>query len=1013
MKADIRLFNQNFINEEEYIGEVYEDEEGDQWPIVWIGYFEQEGEQLKPCFIKTYLKTYTIDKMFVAAGEVKEDEQGFYYGLQEEEFNSVVVEGPVYTVKTNARYVIENKPNVYVENGHEYKGAEGDQFMPINLVDESGEQIACALCYNCIPGYHCRLKDLGEGKQEIETLPIRNSLVKERYIDASYISQRCTYISAKEIVVYDRSVIGGRYIDEQGNLQRPKIAFMYDYKDEEVDSKGVLKSEVSKKVNAVIMKDMSGFKIVGSIPVYHMKDGQPELEKVAKLRYLEKRYLVNCTLEDGEESDYFWFYDCELVECENTMQYYKQLKTVTQVVERRGKCVGRRGLVGIEYTNDTTTGTTKINLESYDELYSYLTSTHGYVTAVTANSATSVGVVIPAFESGWKEGVIDGTQSGIEGKMIEVQVGGSDVYYSEGAQTNGVQNSRSQVGNSGSNKCMILMKKISAPTDEKPIGEVEMRLIYLSDDGKGEYSLYNGVGTGETKYYKDTFYGFLYTDILKPEYLRGYLRGEIDLNEILNKINKLVMDSGKMTISNQESYVPEDLTKLTNKTEKNGYLDIVGKIWNRIPMNEEFIAEYIHLMNRIYTFESTRMPNYTVSGTAASGLDKNHADSVVKVEDASGKSIEVGDITYNYKQNEYMWNEDVANSEHAKLLNRLKSEIEIMTNAGYKIKNETDATKVDGWREQIYKSGVEIVNATISYYTTVGTTTKYKVTVTMVDNAELEIYEDENVYEIFIATTGDENEEVIPTISLDVVKDETDPNNDVAGATFIKAFLAYIKGDIDTILGKTGNNVTDPTKYAVTEWGAFVNPVKNTADSTLYEQEQNRNELIEYSQMLSTIQSERDLMQKKGEKSYIMVKFQQTVKGTFFELLTGEKYNYNAQEQVYGYYISKGFADEDKNSSSQIIEGKRKGRKTGKPDGIHDINRYRITRMPEYYIGEPLDWRNDNYYCNQIYTLNADNLSIYHDEEYAARERTVWTKKGEGKAEQEMIGFFIVNTDSN
>ena len=83
-------------------------------------------------------------------------------------------------------------------------------------------------------------------------------------------------------------------------------------------------------------------------------------------------------------------------------------------------------------------------------------------------------------------------------------------------------------------------------------------------------------------------------------------------------------------------------------------------------------------------------------------------------------------------------------------------------------------------------------------------------------------------------------------------------------------------------------------------------------------------------------------------------------------------------------------------------------RKDGKPAGLEEVNRYRITRMPEYYIGEPLDWRNDNYYCNQIYTLNADNLSIYHDEEYSDRERTVWSKDGDKKKEQEMIGFFIV-----
>ena len=208
------------------------------------------------------------------------------------------------------------------------------------------------------------------------------------------------------------------------------------------------------------------------------------------------------------------------------------------------------------------------------------------------------------------------------------------------------------------------------------------------------------------------------------------------------------------------------------------------------------------------------------------------------------------------------------------------------------------------------------------------------------------------------------------------------------------------------------NNTNTDNQYdtfVINEWGAFINPSKES-DSTLYEQEKNRNELIEYSQMLATIQGERDIMQKRGKTNQLMLKFQQTEKGTFFELLTGEKFNYNAGEQVYGYYVCKGFRDQDEKVENQIIESRHRGRKDGKPEGLSSVNRYRIVRMKEFYTGEPLDWRNDNYYCNQIYTLNADNLSIYHDEEFAAREKTVWTKDSEGKkVEKEMIGFFIID----
>ena len=77
------------------------------------------------------------------------------------------------------------------------------------------------------------------------------------------------------------------------------------------------------------------------------------------------------------------------------------------------------------------------------------------------------------------------------------------------------------------------------------------------------------------------------------------------------------------------------------------------------------------------------------------------------------------------------------------------------------------------------------------------------------------------------------------------------------------------------------------------------------------------------------------------------------------------------------------------------------------------------TRMKEFYNQEPLDWRNDNYYCNQIYTMNADNLNVIIDSEFGDRENVIYTNPGnnnEKGKEQEMIGFYIIEitvTDPN
>ena len=432
---------------------------------------------------------------------------------------------------------------------------------------------------------------------------------------------------------------------------------------------------------------------------------------------------------------------------------------------------------------------------------------------------------------------------------------------------------------------------------------------------------------------------------------------------------------------------------------------------NKLVLEPVYIAEYIELMNRIYMFESMRTPNYVIEGNEIKGLDCAHSDSIKQVTAEAGEQVKVGDnLKYVYQKDEYKWNEEKTQQgdyvgAHSQLLENLKAEIEKINDLSDKIMDSTlEESARNGYLDKIHNSGNVIITKTIEYYQNSGTTEKVNITVSLMNEAELEIYEDEEVYEIFIAT-NQANEEIEACTSLDVITGETDTNNNVTAEKFIESFLPFIEGDINKIMKKAENEKYN--SFDMVEWGAFVNPVKG-ADDKLYLQDKNRNELIEYSQMLATIQGERDLMQKRGKKDQIMVKFQQTTKGTFFEILTSEKFNYRAQEQVYGYYISKGFNDTDGKRDSQIVENKRRMRKDGKPAGLEEVNRYRITRMPEYYIGEPLDWRNDNYYCNQIYTLNADNLSIYHDEEYSDRERTVWSKDGDKKKEQEMIGFFIV-----
>ena len=303
-------------------------------------------------------------------------------------------------------------------------------------------------------------------------------------------------------------------------------------------------------------------------------------------------------------------------------------------------------------------------------------------------------------------------------------------------------------------------------------------------------------------------------------------------------------------------------------------------------------------------------------------------------------------------------------------------------------------------------------------------TNRTEVSVEMIDAAELEIYEPENVYQVHYAT---EEEGVVVGLSVNG-KMMSGVDNTVE---FVQFFLKEIQGDVENYLH---NKIS---KMEIDEFAAYVRP-ENSVNVSV----DDRDKLIEYSQMMNTIQGQRDYIQKSGRsKSMFLLKFMQNAKGTYFEILGGEKDNYLAEEKVYGYYLSKGYGAGPNGSEGGDTDGSGSGSgSTGtcrykssrgnkrRREGISAIpslnkygNRFRITRMKEFYSQEPLDWRNDNYYSNQIYTLNADNLNVMIDPEFADKERVIVTKPSsngsseemlqntqEIRSEQEMLGFYRI-----
>lgn len=159
------------------------------------------------------------------------------------------------------------------------------------------------------------------------------------------------------------------------------------------------------------------------------------------------------------------------------------------------------------------------------------------------------------------------------------------------------------------------------------------------------------------------------------------------------------------------------------------------------------------------------------------------------------------------------------------------------------------------------------------------------------------------------------------------------------------------------------------------------------------------------------------------------MKFTQTERGTFFEILGKEPESSSAdvyEGAVAGFFISKGYqgkvAEGQKTQKPTIPKGRydRKVRRSvipAKPVSAAPEPRgengeeWRITIVPKFYEGEPLDWTKDNYYTTFLFAQNADNLNIQIDPEFEARNKVVFTP-GTGdnqpeRLEEQMIGYFV------
>lgn len=534
-------------------------------------------------------------------------------------------------------------------------------------------------------------------------------------------------------------------------------------------------------------------------------------------------------------------------------------------------------------------------------------------------------------------------------------------------------------------------------TPENTNDDVVITRIYLTyEDAKGEHIIpYGVVGNGP-------FYG----SELDPKYEVDGNKWNLKIEDIMKGINERQVNvnplNEKLELS-IESLTNEE--KKIKKSEMYEYICEIKRTLNAMPFNSRYLNEILGYLSKCLAFEQVRLPS--IRETDNQGLE-----SVNEEYDAESnpngwiekytEEFEKNGITYkvvsdydNYRFKEGGKHDDLINEMGSRLAQiYMFNEFGDLNNLDLDdIMNKLVNGYIETWMK--YYKGLVVPNDLI-----------------MSEYSDIEIYEDERIYKVFEGNS-EEGTHVISQLTDGNINDK----NDEELKTFIESIMKYFKDEINEITGTK----KDIKGITIEDMVAYEDPMKETI-SVSAEQEgidqalsNDENNLIEYSQMLSTIQGERNKLQRQGNKNKIILKFTQTVKGTFFELLGKEKMNTEQKSQIFGFFLSelKEIVSHIKKENKVIDRKSRRGVKSIQaiPEEIEGKRYLRITKVPEFYVGDPLDWINDNYYSNKIFLQNCDNLYVGIDPELDQRIESIGTPVNVGSSEvkeQEMIGYYIL-----
>lgn len=478
----------------------------------------------------------------------------------------------------------------------------------------------------------------------------------------------------------------------------------------------------------------------------------------------------------------------------------------------------------------------------------------------------------------------------------------------------------------------------------------------------------------------------------------------LKIEDIMKSINErqVNVDSSTDKLELSVESLTDDENKI-KKSEMYEYICEIKRTLNAMPFNSRYLNEILGYLSKCLAFEQVRLPSIREA-------DNQGLESVNEEYDAESnpdgwiekytEEFEKNGIIYkvvsdydNYKFRE--------GGKHDELINDMRSKLAQI----YMFNELGETLKLDQIMNKLLN---EYTDIWMKYYKGLVIPTDLIVS----DFSDIEIYEDENIYKVF---EGNSEE------GTHVISQLTDGSADDEDGTELKAFIEeimkYFKDEINEVTGTK----KDIKGITIEDMVAYEDPLKETTSSNATGEEiddaltNNENNLIEYSQMLSTIQGERNKLQRQGNKNKIILKFTQTVKGTFFEILGKEKMNSEQKSQIFGFFLSelKEYVSHAKKTVNLMDRKSRRGVKTIQaiPEEVEGKRYLRITKVPEFYVGDPLDWINDNYYSNKIFLQNCDNLYVGIDPELDQRIAPIGTPVSAGSSElkeQEMIGYYIL-----